>query len=56
MVLFCRKETPGFLTIFIVGEHYKRFVVSGWKGDLYGKTKTIRMIWALCLLLVFVYK
>jgi hypothetical protein len=29
MVLFCRKETPGFLDYFLVGEHYKRFVVSG---------------------------
>ncbi len=28
--------TPGFLRYFIIGEHYERFVVSGWKGDLYG--------------------
>ncbi len=27
---------PGFLDYFIVGEHIKRFVVSGWQGDLYG--------------------
>lgn len=42
------KETPGFLDYFIIGEHYKRFVVSGWNGDLYGKPKTqpLGMIWA----------
>ena len=30
------RATPGFLDYFIVGEHWKRFVESGWKGDLYG--------------------
>ncbi len=29
-------KTPGFAEYFIVGEHFKRFVVSGWAGDLYG--------------------
>lgn len=29
-------KTPGFLRYFIVGEHFERFVVSGWQGDLYG--------------------
>lgn len=29
-------KTPGFLQYFIIGEHYERFVVSGWQGDLYG--------------------
>jgi 4-amino-4-deoxy-L-arabinose transferase-like glycosyltransferase len=29
-------KTPGFLNYFIVGEHWQRFIVSGWKGDLYG--------------------
>ena len=29
-------KTPGFLNYFIIGEHYERFVVSGWQGDLYG--------------------
>ena len=28
--------TPGFLDYFIVGEHFNRFLVSGWQGDLYG--------------------
>lgn len=29
-------RTPGFLQYFIVGEHFSRFFVSGWKGDRYG--------------------
>ncbi|MFT5549247.1 MAG: 4-amino-4-deoxy-L-arabinose transferase-like glycosyltransferase [Candidatus Azotimanducaceae bacterium] len=29
-------KTPGFLDYFIIGEHFKRFIVSGWQGDLYG--------------------
>jgi len=29
-------KTPGFLDYFILGEHFKRFLVSGWEGDLYG--------------------
>ncbi|MAN61529.1 MAG: dolichyl-phosphate-mannose--protein mannosyltransferase [Parvibaculum sp.] len=29
-------KTPGFLRYFIIGEHYERFFVPGWEGDLYG--------------------
>lgn len=29
-------KTPGFLDYFIVGEHFRRFLDPGWKGDLYG--------------------
>jgi len=29
-------KTPGFLEYFIVGEHFHRFIDSGWTGDLYG--------------------
>ncbi len=29
-------KTPGFLKYFIIGEHFNRFVYSGWEGDLYG--------------------
>lgn len=29
-------KTPGFLRYFIIGEHFERFTVPGWKGDLYG--------------------
>ncbi|NKF50490.1 glycosyltransferase family 39 protein [Shewanella sp. WXL01] len=30
------QATPGFLEYFLIGEHYSRFVDSGWQGDLYG--------------------
>lgn len=29
-------RTPGFLAYFLVGEHWHRFLDSGWKGDRYG--------------------
>ena len=29
-------KTPGFLRYFLIGEHFQRFVVPGWEGDLYG--------------------
>lgn len=29
-------QSPGFLRYFIVGEHLQRFLMPGWKGDLYG--------------------
>jgi 4-amino-4-deoxy-L-arabinose transferase-like glycosyltransferase len=34
--LLAEKTSPGFLEYFIVGEHFQRFLVSGWQGDLYG--------------------
>jgi 4-amino-4-deoxy-L-arabinose transferase-like glycosyltransferase len=34
--LMAEARTPGFLDYFIVGEHWQRFVDSGWQGDLYG--------------------
>lgn len=34
--LLAERETPGFLHYFIVGEHFQRFTVKGWQGDLYG--------------------
>ena len=36
--LAAEARTPGFLQYFIVGEHWQRFVDSGWQGDLYGHT------------------
>lgn len=30
------RKTPGFLQYFLIGEHWSRFTVSGWQGDLYG--------------------
>jgi 4-amino-4-deoxy-L-arabinose transferase-like glycosyltransferase len=29
-------RTPGFLEYFLVGEHWLRYTVPGWSGDLYG--------------------
>ena len=29
-------RTPGFLHYFIIGEHFERFLVPHWAGDLYG--------------------
>jgi 4-amino-4-deoxy-L-arabinose transferase-like glycosyltransferase len=41
------RATPGFINYFIVGEHFNRFVVSGWEGDLYGSahSRTMGTIW-----------
>ena len=40
-------KTPGFLNYFIIGEHFERFVVPGWRGDLYGSghERAKGMIW-----------
>lgn len=48
-------KTPGFIQYFIVGEHWKRFVESGWKGDLYGQahSETPGMIWVYLLMITF---
>ena len=37
---------------FIVGEHFKRFLSSGWKGDKYGfpKSQPLGMIWVFLML------
>jgi 4-amino-4-deoxy-L-arabinose transferase-like glycosyltransferase len=44
---FCEQQSPGFFDYFIVGEHYKRFLEPGWKGDLYGSghSQPLGMIW-----------
>lgn len=34
--VFAELKTPGFLDYFFVGEHWKRYVISQWSGDLYG--------------------
>ena len=41
------RHTPGFLDYFFIGEHWKRFTESGWKGDLYGvgREHARGMIW-----------
>ena len=45
--IMAEMATPGFIDYFIVGEHFKRFVVSGWQGDLYGSAhdQPRGMIW-----------
>ncbi|WP_144213114.1 ArnT family glycosyltransferase [Shewanella donghaensis] len=34
--VMAEQATPGFIQYFIVGEHWLRFIDSGWQGDLYG--------------------
>lgn len=45
--LAAEQATPGFLRYFLVGEHFERFVVKGWQGDLYGSghARPIGTIW-----------
>ena len=45
------KRTPGFIDYFIVGEHFKRFFDSAWKGDKYGfpKMQPLGIIWVFLL-------
>ena len=50
--LLAEARTPGFLEYFLVGEHWKRFMESGWNGDLYGNAHsrprgTIWLYWLL---------
>jgi 4-amino-4-deoxy-L-arabinose transferase-like glycosyltransferase len=48
---FAEQQSPGFLDYFIIGEHFKRFVEPGWKGDLYGSghSQPKGMIWVFML-------
>lgn len=48
-------RSPGFIDYFIVGEHFKRFLVPGWEGDLYGSghSQPRGMIWAFLMLFAF---
>lgn len=41
------QKTPGFLEYFIVGEHFSRYVISQWEGDLYGSAhaQPLGLIW-----------
>lgn len=34
--LLAEQKTPGFARYFFIGEHWERFMVKGWQGDLYG--------------------
>lgn len=48
-------KTPGFLNYFLVGEHFLRFIDSGWTGDMYGTAhEEIKgMIWIQALIAAF---
>lgn len=45
--LLAEYRTPGFLNYFIVGEHFGRFLQSGWQGDQYGNahSEPLGLIW-----------
>ena len=53
--VLAEQSTPGFLEYFFIGEHWKRFTESGWKGDLYGvgRAQPRGMIWVYWLLAGF---
>lgn len=38
--VLAERRTPGFLNYFIIGEHFSRFVTTGW-GDLYGGVRSL---------------
>jgi len=44
-------RTPGYLDYFIIGEHWKRYTQSGWRGDMYGTAhaRPRGMIWVFAL-------
>lgn len=50
--LAAERASPGFLHYFIVGEHWERFTVPGWRGDRYGSghAYAIGTIWLFALL------
>lgn len=53
--ILAEQATPGFLNYFLVGEHFLRFVQSGWEGDLYGTahSEPRGIIWIYWLLAAF---
>lgn len=53
--LAAETSTPGFINYFIIGEHWKRFMVKGWQGDMYGNahSETPGTIWAYLLMVTF---
>lgn len=48
-------RSPGFLQYFVVGEHFYRFIDSGWSGDLYGNghSRPLGTIWVFALIGLF---
>jgi 4-amino-4-deoxy-L-arabinose transferase-like glycosyltransferase len=49
------QTSPGFLEYFLIGEHWQRFIDSGWRGDLYGSghARTRGTIWGYWFLFSF---
>lgn len=50
--LLAEQKTPGFLSYFLAGEHWHRFVTPGWTGDRYGSAHAVPhgMIWIYALI------
>ena len=50
--VLAEQRTPGFLDYFMIGEHWKRYTESGWKGDMFGTAhkQTRGIIWPMALL------
>jgi len=47
-------KTPGFLNYYLIGEHFGRYFIKGWSGDLYGYAHVepkgfIWVFWLLCI-------
>ena len=53
--LLAEYETPGFLKYFFIGEHWQRFTIPNWQGDLYGHghARQRGIIWFFWLLAAF---
>jgi len=53
--VLAERATPGFLNYFLVGEHFLRFIQSGWEGDLYGTahSEPRGIIWLYWLVIAF---
>ena len=53
--ILAERATPGFLEYFFIGEHFYRFIDSGWQGDLYGAghAKARGTIWLYWLVFTF---
>ena len=50
--LLAENQSPGFWNYFFVGEHFERYLNSGWQGDKYGfpKQQPLGIVWVFLLL------
>ena len=50
--LLAEHQSPGFLNYFFVGEHFERYLNSGWEGDKYGfpKQQPLGIVWGFLIL------